>query len=179
AHTAHEERGHVQRPELLADDHFRRTATNVDHQAPVGRRRQLVGDAGKDEARFFLAGDDLYRETQRLFEANQHFLRIGCDPQGIGGNGAHAIGMEAFDALAKALERRDRALNGVFVEYVVGVEAGGEANVLLESVDGVDLGRPVEQDDPSYRKPEAVRPQIDSGEKVIHETLFTTELGRL
>src|SRR5690606_3429545 len=158
--AAHEERLHVQRAELLTDDHFGGAAADIDHQASVGGRRQFVRDAGEDQPRLFLAGNDLDGKAQCVFEPGHDFLGIGGDAQRVGGDRAYAVRVKALDALAEALERDDGAFDRLFIQHVVRPQAGRQPHVFLEPVDRVDLGGAVVLHHAPDGKPEAVRTEV-------------------
>jgi hypothetical protein len=71
--------------------------------------------------------------------------------------------VEACKQLAEAFEHSNCAPDGFVIDIVLGVESGGEPDGFFEPVNGVDLGCAVVLHNSSYRKPEAVRAQVDCG----------------
>jgi hypothetical protein len=90
----------------LPRDQLGRAAADVDHQAPFLAVAERARHAHVDQAPFFLAGDDLDRIADRLFQARQDLLGIARHPQGVGGD--HAHGVEPVLAQDAAKSRRVR-----------------------------------------------------------------------
>ena len=85
-----------------------------------------------DQARFFTAADDFDREAQRLLGRRQEVRRILGDAQRVGGDGAHRVGLETAQALAEAAQGKQGALARSGIEALVGGEARGQPNRLLQ-----------------------------------------------
>src|SRR5690606_2511582 len=108
-----------------------------------------------------LTGNDLDGKPQGVLQAGEQLPGIAGNAQGVGGNRAHPVGVEALDTLGEALERLDGPLNGFVIQGVVRAQPGGQSDVLLETVDRVDLGNAIQLYDPSDGKSEAVGPEVD------------------
>jgi hypothetical protein len=63
-----------------ADDHLGRSATDVDHQPPLRRRRQRVRTAFEDETRLLAARDDVDRVAERRLGLEQELIDIARLP---------------------------------------------------------------------------------------------------
>ena len=76
ADATHVKRLHQLRIMPFANDEFRRTTTNIDHQPLVSHRGQGVRGADVDQARLFTTGNDFDGKTQGLFSLRQKLCRI-------------------------------------------------------------------------------------------------------
>jgi len=114
---------HVLRVAAAADGELRAAAADVDDQPPFGAARQRLRDAGIDETRFFLAGNDLDRMTDGLAGALEE-RAIALEPaQCAGADDVHAIGAHVQQPLAEAFQARDRARRYFGIEAAVLVDA--------------------------------------------------------
>ncbi len=103
-------------------------------------------DARVDEARLFHAGDDLDRVSEGLAGALEEGLLAVREPQRIGANAAHAVGVHVAQALAEALEAPERARRHVLVDAAVLGHARGQAHHLAQPVDDDQLAVRVARD---------------------------------
>ena len=117
--AAHEKAFEPERAIAGADDELGGAAADVHHQPLVLRRRQLVGDAEVDEARFLAARHDLDRKPERGLRAAQERGRVLGDAQGVGADRAHRPAVEVAQPLAEPLQARERPLLRGFVEPLV------------------------------------------------------------
>ena len=115
-----------------------------------------VRGAEVDETGLFAAGDDFDGEPQGVFGEGQEFTGILGHPQ--------VLAATARTAPASSPRRRSpkrRGLQGPRlgrrVEPLVGVEAGGQPDRLLEGIEGIDLV----VDDPSDLQAKTVRTEVD------------------
>ena len=122
----------MQRLAVLADDDFSGAPANINHQPLLLAGGQGAGDAAVNQARFFLAGDDLDRKAQQLAAAQHKFLGIECFAQGLGGNSAHLGGIKTGQTLAKAGQTIPAALHGLARQFVAGIEAIALAHSFFE-----------------------------------------------
>jgi hypothetical protein len=125
----------------FANDEFRRTTTNIDHQP-------LVRTVGKeceapmiDQARLFTTGNDFDRKTKRLFSLRQKFCRILGDAQRIGRDGTHRPAGPGLPN-ARQIDVRHRAhlaCAGIS-RRLSAVQAGSETYRLLQASPGCRSG---------------------------------------
>ena len=122
-----------------------------------------MGDAEKDQARLFAAGNHLDRKAERRLGLFQESFGILRHAQGIGGHRAHGALVKVAQAFGKARQRFDAALLGGRIEPLVGRQARREPDRLLESVEGINLvGH-----DPPHLQPKAVGAEIDRGDQFV------------
>ena len=107
-------------------------------------------------------------KAQGGFGAWQEIPRVARDPESVGGNRADAVGVETAQAVAKTFQDGDGALDGVIAKALFGIQAGGEPDGFLETIDLIDLGRTVLLNDASDGEAEAVGPEVHRGQKLIH-----------
>ena len=105
-----------QRVEMLADDELGAAAADVDDQAALRRIRHAVGDAEIDQARFFAAGHDFDRMTERLFGRPEKRRRSAQPAHRVGGDGAHAFVRQHAQALAETRQTGQRSVATRLVE---------------------------------------------------------------
>ena len=160
--AAHLQALELQGRQALADDELGAAAADVDHQALARLARHGVRDAGVDEARLLHAGDDLDRVAERLAGALEEGLLAVREPQRIGADAAHAVGVHVAQALAEALEAGERARRHVLVDAAVLGDAGGQAHHLAQAIDDDQLAVRVARD----HHVEAVGAQVHRREDV-------------
>src|SRR5215472_11978033 len=163
-HAAHLQALELERREPLADDELGAAATDVDHQAPPGLARHGVRDAGVDEARLLHASNDLDGMTERLAGALQEGLLAVRNPQRVGADDAHAVGVHVAQPLPEALQARQGARRNVLIDAAVLGDAGGQAHHLAQAVDDYQLAVRVARD----HHVEAVGAQVHRGQHVRH-----------
>ena len=134
ADAADLERLGLARPRAAADDHLGRAAADVDDQARH-RRRLQAGDAGEDEARFLAPGDDLDRLAEDGLRAQQEGVAVPRFAQRLRRDRAHLGRQEAVEAAREAGQAVEAARRRLFAQEAGGVEAGAEADGLLQVVD--------------------------------------------
>ncbi|MCY1529878.1 hypothetical protein D9M68_650470 [compost metagenome] len=122
----------------------------------------------EDQAGLFAAGDDFDGKAQGGFGPRQEVPGVARHAEGVGRDGADAVGMKAAQAVAEALEHGDGAVDRVVAELFLGVQAGREPDGFLETIDLIDLGRTVLLNDASDGEAEAVGPEVHRGQKLIH-----------
>src|SRR5690606_25775179 len=163
ADAAHIKRSHVYGLKLLADDDFRGPTTNVDHQTPVLRRRQLIRDAGEDQTSLLLAGNDFNGKAQGSFGTRQYVCHVASDTKSVRRHSPHTVRVEARKALAKALQHRDGALDGFIAKDFVLVQPRRQPHGLLQAINRVNLCFAVKLYDAADRKSKAVGAQVARG----------------
>ena len=144
-----------------ADDELGRAAADVDDEPRLGRRRQFVRDAEIDEARLFVAADDVDREAECGFGLRQEFRRILRDAERVGRDRAHGGRMQSRQPLAKALEACERRAPRGQRQVAFLVDARAEADRLAPRVEAEDLVAFHTAD----LEAKAVRAQIDDRER--------------
>ena len=72
ADTAHVQGGQQQGLQALANNHFSRSTTNINHQTAIGGGGQLVADTGENQTGFLVAGDDLDGKTEGRLGSGQN-----------------------------------------------------------------------------------------------------------
>ena len=128
--------------------------------------RQAVRHAEIDEARLLPAEDDLDREAERLLGVLDELRGVLRDAQRVRPDRPHRPRREAAQPLAEPCQRFERPELGGAVEAPVAGQAAAEPDRLAQRVEEVDLA----VDDPSDLEVEAVRPEVDGGERVeLHE----------
>ena len=147
--------------EPAADDEFGRAAADVDDQAWLERARQLVRDAEINQARFFVPADDVDGKSQRVLGLRQKLGRVFRHAKRIGRDCAHCRRVQAGEPLAEAREAFERGLHRRALDAALRIEASAEAQRLAPGVEPVDL---IAFDATDF-EPEAVRAQVDDGER--------------
>src|SRR5262249_19585519 len=106
--TAHLQAFLLERLEMLADDEFGAAAADVDDEPALRRLGHTMRDTEVDQARFFAAGDDLDRMTERRLGRPEKRARCAEPAHGVRGHGAHALVRQHAQALAEAREAGQR-----------------------------------------------------------------------
>ncbi len=161
SHATDLERLESFRREPAPDDELGRAAADVDHEARLGRGGQHVGDAGVDEPRFLVAGDDVDREAERALRLRQERPCVGRDAERVRRHRPHRRGMQALDPLAEAREAGERGAPRLRCQAALRIDTGADAQRLAPGVETVDL---VALDAPDLEA-EAVRAHVDDGER--------------
>ena len=169
-HAAHAVGLHDLRVETLAQDQLGGASADVHHEAALGGLWQRVRHALVDQPGFFAPGDDVDREAQDAFGLRQELGAVAGLAQGLGGNCAHVVLLEAGQPLAEARQAIPATLHGRRGEVAFFVQATALANGLFQVFGAVDLAV-VEVAD---FKAVAVGSQVHSGEAgtVLHECLL-------
>ncbi|MNI19592.1 hypothetical protein D3C73_730320 [compost metagenome] len=128
-----------QRFEALANDELGTAATDVGHQALARGVGEGVGHAEIDQARFFTTGNDFHRVAENFFGATDEFGTVAGFTQGVGAHDSHGAGGHTADQLGEALEAIEPALHRFFVEMALFVDAGGQLNLLPETLENTDF----------------------------------------
>ena len=95
--------------------------------------------ADVNQARFFAPSHHLDRKSQRSLGQPQETSSILGDAQGIGADRAHPVRIEAAQPLAKTFQAIQRAVLGIFVEALLAIEPGTEADRFAQGIERVDL----------------------------------------
>ena len=161
-HAAHVQAVRLERLETLAEHDLRRAAADVDDEPARRVVREVVRDAEVDEARFFGAGDDLDRVSERFRGAIEERARVARLPQRARADRAHAADRHRAEALAETREARERFLLHGLGQVLLRVEARGEAHALAQAVDDRELVAFEPRDD----HVEAVGAEIDGRDHV-------------
>ena len=148
--------------QAAADDEFGRAAADVDHQPRRGGGGQHMRNPEVDESRLLVAADHVDAKTQRRLGLRMERRGIGRDAEGVGGDGAHRRRMQAGQAFAEAGEAGQCRGAGDRGQPAAAVHPGAEADGLPPGVEAEDL---VAFDAADFQ-PEAVRPQVDDGERL-------------
>ena len=146
----------------LSDDELGTAAANVDDQARVVVHGQSMGHALIDQAGFLAAGNHLDGVPERRLCGQQESLRIRQLANRVGGNGAHMMGLEPFQALAKTCQARERGFTAVPRERSVLAQAGGEANGLAQAINNPQLPMGVS----CYHQMKTVGANVRGGDQV-------------
>jgi hypothetical protein len=155
-HAAHGEAAFVLRLEALTEHALGTSASDVDHQPAARVVPEGVRDPQVDQACLFTAGQDLDRKAEGLLGAGAKTPAAQA-AEGRGAHGPHPLGPLTREALAEALEARERPLGHRFVERAPPVQALGQAHPLTQPID--DAHRAVLL--PGNHQVKAVRPQVD------------------
>ena len=125
-------------------------------------RRLQPGDAGEDQARLFAARDDLDRKAERLRGARPG-RRRGCfaSRSVCVATARTCDGAKPASRFAKRARQASAAQHRLLGEPAVAVEAGAEPHRLLQVVDAA-VAAVLQLAD---LDPEAVRPDVDGGER--------------
>ncbi|MNN30761.1 hypothetical protein D3C81_1444200 [compost metagenome] len=99
-----------------------------------------MGDAEVDQARFFTAGNHFDRMPEDFFGAADELAAVARLAQGVGADDTYRAVRHAADQLGEALEAVQAALHRFFVELALFVDAGGQLNLLPETLENTDLG---------------------------------------
>jgi hypothetical protein len=110
ADAAHVEALQAQGIVAFTDDQLRAAAADVNDEAPPDLRRQAVGRAQVDQARFLNAGNDLDGMTERAARPRQEDVAPPGAPERIGADGPDLPGLECREALAEPGQARQRDL---------------------------------------------------------------------
>ena len=139
ADTAHVQAFHIERIEAPAKDEFRTAATDVDHQPHIGIIVQAMGYPEVDQARFFVATDDIDAMPEQVFCLGEKTRRVARLAQGIGADHAHCIGGQAAHPFAKLRETLQRACHGGGAQLIVWAKTGAQAHHMADPVDHAEM----------------------------------------
>ncbi len=156
ADAAHVHAVHRDRFEGVADDELRAPSADVDDQAPRGGACNSMRDAEVDQARLFLAGDDLDVMAESLARVVEDFVRVAGFPERVGADGPDLLGAEIPEPLSEEREALDGALLRVRVEPAVVLKARSEADRLPNAIDDLDAA----VIDPGNHHVKAVRTEV-------------------
>src|SRR5690606_30851820 len=143
-----------------AYDKFGRAAANVHHESFFARYGQHMTHTGKDQARFFPAGNNLYRKSKGGLGAWQEIIHVGGDPKGIGGHCTYAVRVEVAQSLAEAFQHFNSPQNRCLVQPGSAVEAGGQPDGFFHAVYWVNLRDAGFMHNTAYYKAEAVGAEV-------------------
>jgi hypothetical protein len=138
-HAAHEEALGAQGLVALADDALRGAAADVDHQPPRGVGVNRVRHAEIDQPGLFAAGDDLDGVAQRGLGLGQELRRGVRPPKRVRPHRAHLAGPKLGEALAEAVQARQRARPRLQREVAGLVEARRQPHGLLEPIEDLHV----------------------------------------
>jgi hypothetical protein len=113
---------------------------------------------------FFLAsGDDLDREAEDRARLAQELRRILRHAQGVGADRTHRRAREAAQPLGETRQGIERRRLRRPVDALLRGQARAEPHDFAQRVEGIDLS----VDDATDLQVEAVRAQVDCGERVM------------
>ena len=174
AHAAHVKAFQRHRLQAVGDDAFGAATANVDDEAAPSNTRQSERYAQVNEARFFDAGDNFDVVAQRCFSTGQKATRALGLAQRVRAHHAHPAGLHFAQALAEALEARQRAALHYRVEATIVGEAIGEAHHFTQAVHDDELAVRV----PRHDHVERIGAEIDSRQNRRHPALARSHLKR-
>jgi hypothetical protein len=161
-HAAHVQAVRPQRLEAFAEDALRAAAADVYDEPSLRVVREVVGDTEVDQARLLRPRDHLDRAAERLARSREERPRVPRKAQGARADGPDARSRDPAQSLAEALDAGERALLGLRRDELLRVESLGERDPLAPAVDDPELVADERRD----HEVEAVRAEIDSGERV-------------
>jgi len=135
----------------------------VDHQAPLGRRRQAVRHAEVDEARFLAAEYHFDGKTERRFRLGEEGFGVFRHAQRARAHGAHRRARKAAQPLGEPRECFQRPRFRRLIDAPVPRETCAEAHRISQAVEQVHLV----VDDPADLQVEAVGPQVEGSQSVL------------
>ena len=110
ADATHLEAGQMQWLEFFTDDQFRATTTNIDDQPPTGYVGNAVRDTEIDQARLFLAANDLDGVAEHIRGTDQKICAVARLPQGVGADDPQTLGRNMAQTLTKTRQTLQRSL---------------------------------------------------------------------
>ena len=164
---------------MPAENELAAAPTDVDHEPEFGVVLQTVRDAEINQPRLLAAGNDVDRMTQGSFGARHELVTVARLAQGVGADDSNAARFELAKPLAEALQGRDGARHGTFVEFIVAVESGSEPHHVAHLVDDTEffVGRL------GNDHVKTVGTQVDRGDSrrdvVYHRRPFSREWQRI
>ena len=159
ADAAHLQAFPDQRFEALADDEFRAAATDIGDQAVAVHVGEGVRHAEIDQARLLDAGHHFDRVPEQRFGAADEQVAVARHAQRVGADDAHRALRQAVNQLGETRQAVEAALHGFLGEVAAFIEAGGQLNLVTQTLENADLALI----DACQHHMEAVRPQIDGG----------------
>ena len=81
---------------------------------------------------FFATGHHVNRETQNLGGAGQKFVAVACFAQGLGGDRADLVALEAAQAFTETRQAVPSGLHGLRGQVTVGVESAALTDRLFD-----------------------------------------------
>ena len=125
------------------------------------RARQLVRDAEVDEPRLLMPADHVDGKAERALGDREELARVLRDSESVGRDCAHRGRMQPRQTLPKTGEALEGGSLRGGADPALCVETRAEAQRLAPGVEAVDLIAL----DAADLQPEAVRSQIDDGER--------------
>ena len=96
-----------------------------------------------DQPGFFTARDHFDRESKGGLGAWQEIGNIARDAKRVGRDCPDAIGVKTAQAVPKALEHIDGALDRLVAQHFGGIQASGQAHRFLKAIDLENVARVV------------------------------------
>ena len=97
---------------VFAQNDFRAAAADIDNQKPLLGMRPAALDAQVNQARLFLAGDDLDIGAQRRRSARDELVLIARVPHGRGGDRAHRLHIQPLVLLRHGVQHAADHVHG-------------------------------------------------------------------
>src|SRR5262249_9703850 len=134
---------------------------DVDHEPARVAELQRVVDGDGDEARLFLAREDLDVNAGLAKRALDELVAVPRLAKGAGAGGDDALGPEVSRQVDEAAERAPRHLAGRLADRAAGERAGAQAHHVPLAIDGDDGAAVVDVRD---EKMDGVRSDVDRRE---------------
>ena len=117
---------------VLANHHFCRSATDVDHQLAALLWLGVL-NAHKNQARLFLARDNFNGIRDNLGGTFEECLCIGGLPQGVSPDDTHVIWGEPLQTFSKQGQTGQAALDSLLTEHIIAIQAIGQMHALFQA----------------------------------------------
>ena len=159
AHAAHATAFHQAGLKIFTDDQLGRTAADINHQLTTALRLRML-NAHKNQARFFIAGDDLDRVGDHFFRAFKKLRRVGRLTQRMRPDDADAGRGEPLQTFSKQRQAVQPAGHRFFAQHRVFIKAIGQMHALFQASN--DLHGAI--DDTGDHHMKTVRTKVDRSE---------------
>ncbi len=146
--------------EALADNQLGGTAADIHHQPGAGVIGEAVRHAQVDQAGLLAARHHFDIVAQSVLGAGDKPGGVARHAQGVGAHHAHIAAGDAVNALGEAAQAIQGAGLGVFVEAVIGPQAGAQLHLFGQTFQDTHLALGL----PGHHHVETVGPQIDGGQ---------------
>ena len=146
--------------EALADNQLGGAAADIHHQPRAGVIGEAVRHAQVNQPGLLAARHHFDVVPQGVFGAGDELGGVARHAQGVGAHHAHIAAGDALDALGEAAQAVQRPGLGVFVEAVVGPQAGAQLHLFGQTFQDPHLALGL----PGHHHVKTVGPQIDGGQ---------------